>query len=175
MSRLAKSLLVITAYAPMLLVYSIVSVLGGERVHAVWFLVWCVVLAVLCDVMLCFERNRLEPMRYRTDTVEPADDKVFDLLLIYLLPLITRDLTAFNWYSWVLIGLFVCAVTVVGYGYHCNPLLVLFKYHFYKVTEKSGVAHILITKRRIYRTGEKLRVGRFAEYVLIEKTSPDED
>ena len=173
MGRLAKFLLVITAYAPILLVYSMISVFDGERTHAVWFLGSCIALTALCDRLLCFERNRLEPMRYCTDTVEPADDRVFDLLLVYLLPLITRDLTDFNWYSWILIGLFVCMVTAVGYGYHCNPLLILFKYHFYKVSEKGGVAHILITKRRVYCTGEKLRVGRFAEYVLIEKSPPD--
>ena len=173
MGKLAKFMLATTAFGPVLLTYAGVSVLNGAYCHAAAFVAACVALVALCATMLRFAKNRLQPRSYTTATVETADNEVFGLLLIYLLPLITRDLATYNWFAWILITVLFCLVVAVGYGYHFNPLLVFLRYHFYKVTETNGISHVLITKRRIYRTGERLDVARLAEYVLIEKTPPD--
>lgn len=173
MSKSAKFVLATTAFAPILLAYAVVSALNGDCCHAVGFLASCIVLVLLCGGLLRFARMRLEPMVYRTATVETTDNEIFSILLVYLLPLITRDLSTFNWHAWILIGIVFCLIVSTSYGYHFNPLLTIFRYHFYKVTEEHGIPHVLITRRRIYRTGEKLEVGRLAEYVLIEKRSPN--
>lgn len=174
MSTFAKFILATTAFAPILLAYAAVSALNGDCCYAVGFLVGCIVLVLLCAGLLRFARTRLEPMVYRTVTVETTDNEIFSILLVYLLPLITRDLSTFNWHVWLLVGIVFCLIVATSYGYHFNPLLAIFRYHFYKVTEERGIPHVLITRRRIYRTGEKLEVGRLAEYVLIEKLSPDQ-
>lgn len=110
---------------------------------------------------------------YSTATVETADNDVFGLLLIYLLPLITRDLATYNWLAWIVVTVVFCLIIAIGYGYHFNPMLSVFGYHFYKVTETDGLPHVLITERRIYKTGETLHVARLDEYVLLEKKAPD--
>ena len=82
-------------------------------------------------------------------------------------------MATYNWFEWILVTLLFCLIVATSYGYHFNPLLIFFGYHFYKVTETGGMPHILITNRRIYKIGETLDVARLAEYVLIEKKPPD--
>lgn len=173
MGKLAKLLLAITAFAPVLLTYAAVSIINCEYWHATVFVAACVLLVFSCVGLLRFAKNRLQSRNYRTATVETADNEIFGLLLIYLLPLITRDLAAYNWLAWILVTLLFCLIVATSYGYHFNPLLIFLRYHFYKVTETDGMPHVLITNRRIYKMGETLDVARLAEYVLIEKKPPD--
>ena len=172
MGKLAKLLLAFTAFAPALLTYAAVSVINCDYWHAAAFVAGCGLLVLLCAGLLRFAKSRLQSRTYRTTTVETADNEVFGLLLVYLLPLIIRDLATYNWLAWVLVTFVFCLVVATSYGYHFNPLLVFLGYHFYKVTETDGMPYVLITKRRIYRTRETLNVARLAEYVLVEKKPP---
>ena len=172
MGILARLLLATTAFAPVLLTYAIVSVINCEYWHAAAFVASCALLILLCVGLLCLAKNRLPTRRYRAATVETADNEVFGLLLLYLLPLLTRDLATYNWLAWILVTFLFCLVTATSYGYHFNPLLIFLRYHFYRVSETDGIPHVLITNRRIYKTGEELDVVRLAAYVLIEKKPP---
>lgn len=169
MSKLAKLLLATTAFAPVLLIYAAVSAVDKHFCQAAVFLSACAALVILCDSLLCWAETRLQSRSYCAAAVETADNEVFSLLLVYALPLITRDLSSYNWNAWVLVAFLFCLVVATSYGYHFNPLLVFFGYHFYKVKEAAGIPHILIARRRIYKTGEELDVVRLTEYVLIER------
>ena len=169
MSKLAKFLLAATAFAPVLWMYAVVSFLNNDYLYAAVFLIGSIPLVLICQRLLNCAKSQLQSRRYYTTTVETVDGEILSLLLIYLLPLITRNLATYNWLAWFAVTFFFCFVVATSHGYHFNPLLVILKYHFYKVTQKNGIPHILITKRRIYTSGEKLKVVRLAEYILIEK------
>ena len=172
MGPLTKFFLVATAFAPVLLVYGGVLCLQGEHLQAGWFFVASVLLVFVCAMLVNFSKTRLREIEYTTKTVESADGEVSGFLLIYLLPLITRNLADYNWIAWGIVALLFCVVFARSFGFHFNPLLVLLGYHFYRVTEDSGLPHVLVTKRRIFRTGETLRVTRPSEYMLIEIKRP---
>ena len=144
--------------------------INDKYLCATIFVAICVLLVLVCVSLLNFAKSQLRSRPYYTTTVEIADREIFSLLLVYLLPLITRDLADYNWPAWFVVTFFFCLVVATSYGYHFNPLLVLLGYHFYKVTEKHGMPHILITRRCIYTKGEELKVVRLAPYILIEKT-----
>ena len=131
-----------------------------------------VVLACLCAGVINYLRNELQAREYTTQTVATADDEIFSFLLIYLLPLVTRDLGTYNWYVWFMVTALFCLILAISYGFHANPLLSILGYHFYRVTREGGMTYVLVTTRRIYRTGETLEVAKLAEYVLIEKRPP---
>ena len=169
MSKLLKCVLAATAFGPVLLVYAMVSLMNGNYCSAVIFLALCILLVLICDGLMQFGMRYLSTRSYTTATIETADSEVFSFLLVYLLPLITRDLATYNWVAWILVTSMFCLVVATSYGFHFNPLLVLLGHHFYKVTEKDGIPHTLIAKRRFYRSRETLCVGRIADYVLIEK------
>ena len=173
MGKLAKFLLAATAFAPVLLTYAAVSLINCDYWYAAAFVAGCVLLVLLCVSLLHFAKSHLQSRSYRATTIETADNEVFGLLLIYLLPLITRDLVTYNWLAWILVTLLFCLVVATSYGFHFNPLLVFLGYHFYRVTETDGMPQVLIANRRIYKTGETLDVARLADYMLIEKKPPD--
>ena len=172
MSKFVTFLLGLTAFAPALFTYAGVSALNSEYCHAIWFLFFCAVLVVVCVDFLGTAKTRIQSKYFHAATVETVDNEVFGFLLVYLLPLITRDLANYNWPVWLLVTVLFCLVVSTGHGYHFNPLLTVLGYHFYKVTEPDGIPHILITSRRIYKTGEKLIVATLTDYVLLEKDPP---
>lgn len=172
MSRLVKYLLAATAFAPVLLTYSAVSLMNGDYCDAAAFLAACLGLVLACDGLMRFGTRRLATRSYKTTALETADGEVFSVLLVYLLPLITRDLATYNWAVWMLVTSLFCLVVATSHGFHFNPLLIFLQYHFYKVTEKDGIPHVLITRRRIYKVGETLTVVRLADFLLVE-SPPD--
>lgn len=126
MSKLAKLLLAATAFAPVLLIYALVSVVNSEYRNAAGFGAVCVLLVLACMWLLRFAKRHLQLKSYHTATVETSDNEIFNLLLIYLLPLITRELEDYNWITWIFVMFLFCLVVAVSYGYHFNPLLAFF-------------------------------------------------
>ena len=169
MNTLAKLFLTITAFAPVLLVYSIAFAMSENFYLGAAFFAVCMLLVSVCVLLIRRAKKTLASRSYTTQTVETADNEIFTFLLIYLLPLVTKDIQAYNWYLWLVVVGSFCIVVAVSYGFHFNPLLSVLGYHFYKVTRKGELTHILVTNRRLYRVGETLSVVRISEYVLIEK------
>lgn len=170
MSRWAKFFLTATAFAPVLLVYSGVSLIHGAYCMAAGYFVVFMALLLVCLTIMSFFTQSLPPRNYVTKSVETADQEVLSFLLIYLLPLISKDLTNYNLAIWFIIALFYCFVVTTGYGFHFNPLLTFFGYRFYKVTEENGLPYVLIARRRIYRLGETLTVVALTDFILVEKS-----
>lgn len=172
MSWIAKFCLTSTALAPVLLVYSLVYLISGAFCIAALFVAVFIVPLLICLFLIRYLTRTIATQCYVTESVETADQEVVSFLLIYLLPLISGDLSSHSWAVGLIIALFYCVVMTTGYGYHFNPLLTIFRYRFYRVTEKHGLPHILITRRRIYAVGETLSVANLVDFILIEKADP---
>ena len=151
--------------------YAAVSLIKLNYRLFVVFLVSFLLLIFLLMFILRCAKKYLESIDFLTATVEVYDNNILHPLMIYLLPLITQNLDNYNWIVWILVTCIICIFVTISYGYYFNPLLIFFRYHFYKVAEKNGIPHVLITDRRIYRTGEELDVICLSKYVLIEKNS----
>ena len=169
LSKLAVFLLTATAFAPALLVYAWLWAAQCYYWEAIYSVIACFVLVVLCLGLMAYAKKNLATIPYVTKSIETVDSETMNFLLIYLMPLITRDLATYNWKAWIVIAIIFCVVVATSYSYHFNPLLVIFRYHFYKVSDKEGMSYVLITRRRLFKANEDLRVGRLSEYILIEK------
>ena len=168
MSRLTQFFLTASAFAPIFLSYSLVLALDNHCTMSLLSLGVCVALVLTCVGLLGMSRKFLPVKTFKTKRAEPKDNEIFSFLLIYLLPLVTRDLATYNWWAWGLVAALFCLMVAMSYGFHFNPLLALFGYHFYSISEEGGMPHVLITKRRIYRTGEVLQTRQIADFALIE-------
>lgn len=168
LSMFAKLLLTSTAIAPVLLTCSLVMFLEHNKGLAVLFLVACAILTLTCVWMIHYARKHLERISFSITTVEAADRENVSILLLYLLPLIKMPSVAIHWQILVPAILIVAAVTVIGYGYHFNPLLGLMGWHFYKVGTKEGVTYVLITKKQLRNAAETNEVCQLTEYVVID-------
>ena len=171
MGKLARFFLAATAFTPIFLVYALISLVNGDWNQALVYSLIGVSWILLNLLILQFCYQHLQRMPFTTKTVRAADEDNLGFLLIYLLPLITGEALVHNWIEWAVVTVFLCLIICTSYGYHFNPVLTLFGYHFYRVTDKSEIPHILITKRRIHVVGEKLNVMCVADYVLMEERS----
>ena len=169
MSKLVLFLMTATAFAPALLVYAVVWAAQCYYWEAIYCVLAGSVLVVLCLSLMAYARKNLPVLEHTPKSIEAVDSETMNFLLIYLLPLITRDLATYNWLAWIVIAIVFCIVVATSYSYHFNPLLVLCGYHFYKVSDKEGMSYALITKNRLFKANNVLKVGKLSEYVLIQK------
>ncbi len=169
LSTVAKWVLGCTAFAPALLTYTYVAYRDGEALLAATFLISFMLLLTICVSLLRHARSSFEPIHVEPTKVEIADNEVMSFLLIYLLPLITRDIQDFDWEVWVVVAVIFVFTIVCSYSYHFNPLLVMLRWHFYKITTKAGIGYIVITKRHLVDSKRELILAQLTEYVLIDK------
>lgn len=168
LSVVARLMLTATSIAPVSLTYAWVSYYQGQTRIALIALSTAGVLLVLCLLLLRHVRRNTEALRFETDTIEPADAENLGFMLLYLFPLFTDRIEALNWELWIPLLIIFSVVIGTGYGYHFNPLLGLLRWHFYKVTSKTGVTYVMITRKHLRTAQGVHRVGQLTEYILID-------
>ncbi len=167
-----KAMLISTAFAPALGVYGVVLLTECEYVWGVASMAAALALWVICHLSLRFSMKHSPRMELKPTSVEVADNEMLGFLLVYLLPLITRDLADYNWIAWGIVAAVFVLVIAASYTYHFNPLLVFSGWHFYKVNTEEEVRYVLISRDRILDAKTPRRVGRLTEYIFLDKERP---
>ena len=168
MSRFAKLLLTITAIAPVLLTYALISFLNCNTTEAVILFFIFLILVFICFSLLYHMKKNLERMNFQADSAEVADSENIAILVLYLLPLLSGRSITPDWKVWLPVVLVFGLAIIASYGYHFNPLLGFFGWHFYKVRSKENVIYVLITKKQLVNVTEMIEVGQLTEYMLVD-------
>lgn len=168
LSGLARMLLTASAIAPISATYAWVAYSQDEKTIAAIAVLIGIVAFLACVLVLGMAKSHLEVLEFSSDAIEPADSENVGFMLVYLLPLFTDKINTLNWSLWVPMTFIFALTTATGFGYHFNPLLGLLRWHFYKITSKSGVTYVLITKKHIRAAGKVIRVGQLTEYILLD-------
>jgi len=175
LSRLAKLLLILTSFAPVLLTLSFVSWLRGEQWWQVILFIATAVLLTLMAIAIIFEaRRRLELIPITVESLKTVDREIIGFIVAYLLPLISNpSLPNIDWR----VGAFVLAIFFVvvwgTHSYHFNPLLGILGFHFYEVTTDGKVTFVLITRRDLRHTQKVTRVVQISEYMILDATEEE--
>ncbi|MER8646714.1 hypothetical protein [Mesorhizobium sp. M1252] len=167
-SRLAKTLLITSAIAPIGLVYAWVAYREGSGGVALLLLLACAALVQGCLVVFRRAPQVLERFPFQPQSVEAADRENVAFLLLYLSPLFTSQFGQLNLSLLIPTICIFTLLTATGYNYHFNPLLGLIGWHFYKVTSAEGVTYVIITKKQLRNTNQIGQVGQLTEYILID-------
>ncbi len=135
-----------TSIAPLLLVYASLALLECEYIAAAILVALGVgFFALWCFLMRHAKRN-LERVTISCSSLEAVDRSSVGVLILYLLPLLRTSFSDLE-LQIVIPGVVIfLALALAGYGFHFNPLLNLFRWHFYKVYTDEGIYYILITK-----------------------------
>ena len=166
--RLAKTLLIVSAIAPIGLVYAWVAFNEGNRAWAIGLVVGCALLVGCCVFLFSKAKQVLERFPFQPESVEAADRENIASMLLYLSPLFTSQFGQLNMTLLIPTVLIFALLTATGYNYHFNPLLGLAGWHFYKVSSKEGVTYVLVTKKQLRNTNQISEVGQLTEYILID-------
>ena len=167
-SRFAKLLLILSAIAPVGLVYAWVAFREGHHAAALWLLLGCIALVGICATLLARAKALLERFSFSLSSVEAADRENIAFMLLYLSPLFTSQFGQLNMDLLIPTLAIFTLMTATGYNYHFNPLLGLLGWHFYKVSSTEGVSYVLVTKKQIRNTGQINNVGQLTDYILID-------
>ena len=165
---LAKTFLVMSAIAPVGLVYAWVSFNAGKVLLALILIIGCLLLVTICIWLFGQSKRQLERFPFKPVSVEAADRENIAFMLLYLSPLFTNQVGDLNMTLIVPTLAVFALLTATGYNYHFNPLLGLANWHFYKVSSAEGVTYVLITKKQLRNTNQISEVGQLTEYILID-------
>jgi hypothetical protein len=169
MTRAAKVLLVLTAFAPILITLAFVDLrLPGDRLLGACYVVAAALLAIVCALLLKEVGRRGMVLPIEVQSAKPADKEMMAFILAYLLPLTNTGNPARVDVS---VLLFVIAILIVivyaTSAFQFNPLIGLLGFHFYDVSD-HGVGYVLITRRRLRDVADIRAVVEITDYIVLE-------
>lgn len=169
MNKLGKLLLVVTSLAPILGAFAVNSLAQWDWWSFGWFLGGGIALVLVCWLVMWRCQVVLPEEPLNTKKVKTADKEVLAFLIVYMLPLFTKDL--------IFTGNWVTPVYIVGVIAYCvfhsnsftfNPLLSMAGYHFYEVENDGGMTYLLISRQTLRRQDNALRVKQLGDYIYLE-------
>lgn len=164
---LPKLLLVATAFAPVLVTFSVVFWFEGQHFLALQLLGFAGLAVVACVLIIYLAGRHLSKNPVTIKSIKPADKEIIGFVLAYLLPL-ARGSQFDGVPMFVVLGVFFLVV-MTSNAYHTNPLLGLIGYHFYEVSI-DDVGYILISRRNLHNTRAIKTVVSLTDYMLLDVT-----
>ena len=163
-----------------LYIFSSISPIG-IMFSVVWFFqkktiivpIICVLLFIIIDILFLlsfyYARKSLASINANVTEVSSADLLIVGYCISYLVPLGSVVVDEWNIIVCGILGVMISLVIVLINDATPNPLLFFLKYHFYKIKTENGLEYTLLSKRKIRNKESVKVVGRWFEYLLIEK------
>lgn len=171
LNRFAKALLVATSIAPVFFTLAFISYRTGDFwPSGVSYIAIAFGLAAICALLLRAAKTQLQTVRFNIESASTADKEVLGFLLTYILPIV------FAGTSDIAIDAGMIAYIVVFFGfvvwgthaYDFNPLMGVFGFHFFEVTNSQGISYVLITRKQIVSVRDVTDVVQLTEYVVLD-------
>ena len=170
----ARLALTATAIAPVGLIYAVVSVLQMQITTAIAFLVGTCIAVLVCVGILGTIKGRSgvkssssAPEKHRITSIEPADRENTAIILLYLMPLFTKDVVDLNWEIWIPRLLVFISIGMTSHIYFFNPLLSILGWHFYRMNTPENVTRILISKKTINNCDGTIIGIQLSDYTVL--------
>ena len=187
-SKLIKLSFVITAYAPVLLIWWLVSVYSvystNEKITFIDFnnlsiddvfnklnLIFIFLSLVLfCWYILYLANNKLTRNYIEVKSIKSSDLNMNTLVLGYFLPCIelhNKDVVYLI--GWVLA---LCVVILINKGtYFYNPLMKFFGYSYYEIATKKEVTYSMISKQKLKNTKDITAYSQLTDFVILNSSN----
>lgn len=139
-----------------------------------WGITWAVigfVTVAIAVLLIRFVRKYVQTSSMHVTDVKPADQRVLEFLIAYLLPIFSSASLSgmagsiiLTTYSLLIISLIVAN----GNMFQFNPVLSMMGYHFYIVTSNKGIDYLLISKRAFHKGDRYIFYKQLSEYVFLD-------
>lgn len=164
----ANFILTGVAIVPVMFTYGVAAFLQGHTIIGTLLMIGGTAAMSAYFLMVRYVRRHFERTTFSFTAIETADKENIGIMLLYLMPLLEITISEMTWHIIVpAIVIFSC-LAISGYGFHFNPLMNLFKWHFYKAQTDSGVAYVLITKKNLRNVNEPLIVCELTSYTVMD-------
>jgi hypothetical protein len=173
LSKVAKVLLVLTAFAPMLLTIAFVEWRRGEFIPwGATSLIVAALLSAVCYLVLIAAARQLEVVQCHVDSIRTADAEIVGYVLSYLVPLANLSNAPPDAVVLIFVACFFLFIVYTSHSYHFNPLMSVLGYHFYEITDSASVSYVLITRANLRAARSTARVVQLSEYILLDVDKP---
>lgn len=165
-----RILLALTSFAPVVLALAI-SYAASESNYVVSsiFLLFFGVLLIVCYFLIRRGRNEKKKLhRIQVKEFSRRDQGIVVFLSVWMIPFLRSTFSA-DWatYTYVFFVVLLCMVDVGAY--HFNPILRLFRYHFYTIRDQNNFECLLITNNKLTAPNVSMDVNKISDDVLIER------
>ena len=164
---LTRYVLALTALAPVLLMWAVAGVSAGSfgEEHGIAVLI-AVLLGFLCWAILQASGKMLPEISFKPIEVKAVDNEVIGYVVTYLFPLITPNgpVTALTLGFVVAV---LAAVLATSHAFTFNPVLTLFRYHFYEVKCSTGITYLVLSRRDIDDVSDISSVKKISNYLML--------
>lgn len=186
-SKLIKLIFVITAYAPILLIWWLVNVSNilrddnsisfidffnfkfvdlFNKLNLIYLFLF---LVVICWYILFLAKIKLTRNNIELKSIKSSDLNMNVLIFSYFLPCIEiykKD--EIYIIGWLLVLLIIILINKGTYFY--NPLIKIFGYRYYEIATKKEVTYLMISKRKIINTNDIKIYSQLTDYVILNSS-----
>ncbi len=174
LNRFAKLLLVGTSLAPILLTWAFADWrVNGPSPRQGTAVSIAVLLAILCGLVVAGAARTLGDMRFTAASVKTADSEVVGFIVAYLLPLVSSSGREFDPLLLAFVTFLLALIVWSTNAYSVNPLLSLFGYHFYEISNVDGVSFLFLSRRELRSVRDIGQVKQLTRYVLLDGGKDD--
>lgn len=168
LSCVGKCLLGVTTLALLGFVYTYLYYRNGCTDIAIILVTVSILLVFLCLWFIKYIKENIQESDMVIASIEAGDRENIAFVLLYLMPVFTAEISSINLDAIIATAILLLIFFSAGYYYQFNPVLSLFRWHFYKISTPEGVTYLLITKKQLRRNNITLKVHRFAEYIVVD-------
>ena len=170
MSLFGRSVLFVSSYAPLLLLFALLDSFGaiGSRIC----LVVCAVSVAALGMLWYTLRSRLQPEQVRIEGARSRDADVMAYVVSYVVPFAAAtDATDHRTRSALAVFAALIAILYIRSAvYFVHPLLLLAGVHVYEAS-RDGVPMVVLTRQTHLRQSCNLQVVNIGPNVYVEKAS----
>lgn len=171
MTVVGRTILFVSSYAPLLLLFSVLESFGAGWPSKLCLLVGAISIVAL-GVLLVLLRATSSPESDDFKGARSRDADVMAYVVSYVVPFAaaTDDTDEATRIALAVFAGLVAVLYIRSSVYYVHPLLLLFGIHVYEAT-RQGVPVIILTRRRYLRQTANLRVISIGDNVYMEKAS----
>ncbi|AIG30716.1 hypothetical protein IA01_09685 [Flavobacterium psychrophilum] len=186
-SKPLKTIFAITAFAPILLIWWIVSILSVidkkgetkiiklseitlENFQNKWYLgIGFIISVLICYFLIFLIRKKLTRNFIEIKSIKSADLHMNTILFSYLLPcteLYKKD--SIYIYAWIILLFIIIYINRNTYFY--NPLMKFFGYRYYEIATKKEITYTMISKEKLINADDCNAYSQITDYVIFNST-----
>ena len=162
--------LALTSFAPVVLALAISYATSESNygVSLILFLCSCL-LVIVCYLLISRGRNENKKLhKIQVKEFSRRDQGIVVFLSVWMIPFLRSTFSA-DWLTYVYVFSVVLLCMVDVGAYHFNPILRLFKYHFYTIRDQNNFECLLITNNKLTAPNVSMDVNKISDDVLIER------
>lgn len=186
-SKPLKTIFAITAFAPILLIWWLVSIFSVidekgktkilnfsditlDNITSKWYLgIGFIVTVLICYFMMFLIRKKLTRNFIQIKSIKSADLHMNTILLSYLLPCVElyKKETIYI-FAWIILLFMIIFINRNTYFY--NPLMKIFGFRYYEIATKNEVTYTMISKEKLINIEDCNAYSQITDYVIFNST-----